>query len=94
MAGYNRFDDFVNKLGNKVLLEEKINRTIGNKWFRTKVSTKLADKTGYIDSNYPIASDLVKKYANNTKPYWCKKDIEDATNAAADRIVAFIFGKQ
>ena len=88
------FDDFVNKLGNKVLLEEKINRTIGNKWFRTKVSTKLADKTGYIDSNYPIASDLVKKYANNTKPYWCKKDIEDATNAAADRIVAFIFGKQ
>lgn len=88
------FDDFVNKLGNKVLLEEKINRTIGNEWFRTKVSTKLADKTGYIDSNYPIASDLVKKYANNTKPYWCKKDIEDATNAAADRIVAFIFGKQ
>lgn len=55
MAGYNRFYDFVNKLGNKVLLEEKINRTIGNEWFRTKVSTKLADKTGYIDSNYPIA---------------------------------------
>ena len=52
---------FVNKIGNKILLEEKINRAIGNEWFRTKVSTKLSDKTGYVDSNYPIASYLVKK---------------------------------
>lgn len=87
------FDDFVNKLGNKILLEEKINRAIGNEWFRTKVSTKLSDKTGYIDSNCPIASALVKKYADDTKPYWCKKDIENATNVASDRIVAFIFGQ-
>lgn len=35
------FHSIVNKLGNKILLEEKINRTIGNEWFRTKVSTKL-----------------------------------------------------
>lgn len=34
------FHSIVNKLGNKILLEEKINRTIGNEWFRTKVSTK------------------------------------------------------
>lgn len=94
IASKEEFDYFVNKLGNKILLEEKINRAIGNEWFRTKVSTKLSDKTGYIDSNYPIASALVKKYANNTKPYWCKKDIEDATDVAGDRIVAFIFGKQ
>lgn len=84
---------FVNKIGNKILLEEKINRAIGNEWFRTKVSTKLSDKTGYVDSNYPIASYLVKKYINDTKPYWCKKDIEDATVAAGDRIADFIFGK-
>ena len=87
------FDYFVNKLGNKILLEEKINRAIGNEWFRTKVSTKLSDKTGYIDSNYPIASALVKKYADDTKPYWSKKDIENATNMASDRIVSFIFGQ-
>lgn len=85
------FDDIVNKLGNKILLEEKINRAIGNEWFRTKVSTKLSDKTGYIDSSYPIASALVKKYANDTKPYWCKQDIENATDVASDRIVRFIF---
>lgn len=84
---------FVNKIGNKILLEEKINRAIGNEWFRTKVYTKLSDKTGYVDSNYPIASDLVKKYINDNKPYWCKKDIEDATVAAGDRIADFIFGK-
>lgn len=85
------FDDIVNKLGNKILLEEKINRSIGNEWFRTKVSTKLSDKTGYIDSEYPIATALVKQYENDTKPYWCKQDIENATDVASDRIVKFIF---
>lgn len=85
------FDDTVNKLGNKILLEEKINRSIGNEWFRTKVSTKLSDKTGYIDSKYPIATGLVQKYENDTKPYWCKQDIETATDVASDRIVKFIF---
>lgn len=85
------FDDTVNKLGNKILLEEKINRSIGNEWFRTKVSTKLSDKTGYIDSEYPVATALVKKYENDTKPYWCKQDIENATDVASDRIVKFIF---
>lgn len=85
------FDDVVNKLGNKILLEEKINRSIGNEWFRTKVSTKLSDKTGYIDSEYPVATALVKKYENDTKPYWCKQDIENATDVASDRIVKFIF---
>lgn len=85
------FDDTVNKLGNKILLEEKINRSIGNEWFRTKVSTKLSDKTGYIDSEYPVATALVKKYENDTKPYWCKQDIEKATDVASDRIVKFIF---
>ena len=52
---------------------------------------KLSDKTGYIDSNYPIATVLVKKYENDTKPYWCKQDIENATDVASDRIVKFIF---
>lgn len=85
------FDDTVNKLGNKILLEEKINRSIGNEWFRTKVSTKLSDKTGYIDSEYPVATALVKKYENDTKPYWSKQDIENATDVASDRIVKFIF---
>lgn len=85
------FYDFVNKLGNKILLEERINRAIGNEWFRTKVSTKLEHKTGYVDSEYPIARALVSKYQNSNKPYWKKNDIKDATNKAADRIVKFIF---
>ena len=49
------FRSIVNKLGNKILLEEKINRAIGNEWFRAKVSTKNENRTGYIDSEYPIA---------------------------------------
>ena len=86
------FRGIVNKLGNKILLEEKINRSIGNEWFRTKVSTKLGNKTGYIDSKYPIASVLVSDYKEVNKPYWKKDDINAATEKAAERIVRFIFG--
>lgn len=86
------FDGIVNRLGNKILLEEKINRAIGNEWFRTKVSTKLSAKTGYVDSAYPIAKALVKKYESTVKPYWNKDDIEKATDKASERIVKFIFG--
>lgn len=85
------FYGIVNKLGNKILLEEKINRAIGNEWFRTKVSTKLENKTGYMDSEYPIAIALVDKYQNMNKPYWKKEDILEATGKIATRISNFIF---
>ena len=87
------FKNMVNKLGNKILLEEKINRSIGNEWFRTKVSTRLENKTGYVDSTYPIAKALVSTYCGEDKPYWTKDDIQKATEEAADRIAAFVFGK-
>ena len=86
------FYGIVNKLGNKILLEEKINRAIGNEWFRTKVSTELENKRGYINSKYPIAQALVDKYRDTNKPYWKKDDIIDATNKASNRIIKFIFG--
>lgn len=89
--GKEEFKVIVNKLGNKILLEEKINRAIGNEWFRTKVSTKLESKTGYIDSAYPIARALVVKYKNASKPYWEKDDISGATEKASNRISNFIF---
>lgn len=88
------FYGVVNKLGNKILLEEKINRAIGNEWFRTKVSTELENKTGYINSEYPIAKALVDKYRDTNKPYWKKDDIIDATHKASGRIIKFIFGDQ
>lgn len=85
------FDSVVNKLGNKILLEYKINRSIGNEWFRTKVSNSITNKLGYVNSVYPIASHLVEVYKNVDKPYWNKEDINNATDEAADRIVNFIF---
>lgn len=85
------FTDTVNRLGNKILLEERINRAIGNEWFRTKVSTKLTAKTGYMDSSYPIARALVSAYRDAIKPFWTKDDILTATKKASDRIAQFIF---
>lgn len=95
-AGIDSEEEFlgiVNKLGNKILLEEKINRSIGNEWFRMKVSTVLENKTGYINSKYPLAQALVAKYRESDKPYWNKNDITEATEKACGRIIKFIFGE-
>lgn len=93
-AGISDIDEFmslVNKLGNKILLEADINRSIGNEWFRTKVQTSVINKSGYKDSKYAIASTLVKEYEQSVKPYWLKEDIKFATNKISQRIVKFIF---
>ena len=79
----------MNKLGNKILLEEDINKSIGNEWFKTKKQSSVIDKIGYKDSRYVIATTLI----NFPKDKWTKKDIEEATQKAADRIVDFIFNK-
>ena len=93
-AGITTDDEFngtVNKLGNKILLEQKINRSIGNEWFRTKVSTSLYDKSGYKDSIYPMAKRLVFRYQGNKKAFWTKDDIDKATAEISNRIVKYIF---
>lgn len=87
----NEFNEYVNKIGNKIVLEEPINRGIGNEWFRMKISTKLEDKTGYVESSFPIACALVKKYKDVSIPYWKKEDITVATEKASERILKFIF---
>ncbi|MCI5681674.1 MAG: DUF262 domain-containing HNH endonuclease family protein [Paludibacteraceae bacterium] len=80
------FQSIVNKLGNKILLEENINKSIGQEWFKTKKQKSVKDKLGYKDSHFGIASALVS-YPNDT---WTKTDIEAATNKSAERIVKFI----
>ncbi len=83
------FKSLVNKIGNKILLEEKINKSISNEWFKTKKQTSINDKSGYKDSRYQIAKNLTK-YPNDT---WKKDDIETATLKAAERISKFIFNE-
>ena len=92
IANEEEFYRTANKLGNKILLEEKINRSIGNEWFRTKISTTLKEKTRYVDSQYPIATALVAKYKDTLRPFWTKDDIAKATENACERILKFIFG--
>ena len=82
------FDNLVNKIGNKMLLEEDINKSIGNDWFRTKKQNSVKEKAGYKDSKYPIAIAL----SNYHKDSWKIEDIEIATNMATERIVNYIFG--
>lgn len=83
------FSMIVNKLGNKILLEEKINKSIGNEWFKTKKQTSINNKSGYKDSKYAIAVALTS-YPNDI---WTKDDIDTATNKGIKRIVDFIFDK-
>jgi hypothetical protein len=83
------FSMIVNKLGNKILLEEKINKAIGNEWFKTKKQNSINNKSGYKDSKYAIAVALT----SYPKDIWTKVDIDTATNKGIERIVNFIFDK-
>lgn len=83
------FEDLVNLLGNKILLEEDINKHISMDWFQTKKGTHVQDKKGYIGSQFGIASAL-SLYPSDL---WQKQDIENANNKAAMRICQFIFNK-
>ncbi|MBV6439211.1 MAG: hypothetical protein EPGJADBJ_00850 [Saprospiraceae bacterium] len=84
------FNSIVNKLGNKILLEESINKSLGREWFKTKKQTSVNNKSGYKDSKYAIAQALIN-FSNDT---WGKDDIDTATKKAVERIVKFIFNKQ
>lgn len=81
------FNSIVNKLGNKILLEEDINKSIGNEWFKTKKQNSINSKSGYKDSKYAIAVALTSYH----KDTWEKDDIDVATKKAVERIVKFIF---
>lgn len=83
------FDELANLLGNKILLEEDINKSISNDWFKTKKGSTIQSKRGYKGSRYGMALDL-SKYPRDK---WGKKDIEDATATVAERIANFIFKK-
>lgn len=83
------FYSIVNKLGNKIFLEEDINKSIGNEWFKTKKQNSINSKSGYKDSKYNIAVALTA-YPNDT---WTKVDIDIATKKGVERIVKFIFNK-
>ncbi len=83
------FYDMVNLLGNKILLEEDINKHISNDWFKTKKGKLVQDKLGYVGSRFGIASTL----SNYPSDQWGKTDIEAANQKAAERICNFIFNK-
>jgi len=82
------FDNIVNQLGNKILLEDKINQSIGREWFQTKKQKTVSEKAGYKDSKYHIAKALVD-YPSDV---WTKEDIETATGKVSTRLLDFIFG--
>lgn len=83
------FDNLVNKLGNKILLEENINKSISNDWFKTKKRTSVKNKQGYLDSEFGLAQALAKY----PKDKWKKSDIKQFTEVAAHRIADFVFHK-
>lgn len=71
------------------LFKEKINRAIGNEWFRTKKQNSINNKSVYKDSKYAIAVALT----SYPEDIWTKEDIDTATKKGIERIVNFIFDK-
>lgn len=83
------FRNIVNKLGNKILLEDNINKSLGNEWFKTKKQHSIKEKLGYKDSKYNIAKSLTTYYSDK----WSKQDIEFMTDKVSTRILKFIFNE-
>lgn len=81
------FASTVNKLGNKILLEEDINKSIGKEWFKTKKQKSIKQKLGYKDSKYNLAHSL----AEFPRDLWTKDDIDATTDKIAERISDFIW---
>lgn len=89
IATKEEFDALANLLGNKILLEEDINKSISNDWFKTKKGCTIQSKRGYRGSSFGMALDLAKCSSDT----WGKDDIQKSTKGVADRITNFIFGK-
>lgn len=85
------FLEIVNKLGNKILLESNINRSIGKAWFKTKIQNSIKDKKGYKDSMFELPKDLISDYKDESDPMWTIEEINKKTEEIADRITNFIF---
>lgn len=74
-----------------MLLEEKINKYIGNAWFSSKLETSIEDKSGYKDRKFPTAQYFIAKYEDVDKAIWTFEDVDQRTDKIADRITKFIF---
>lgn len=86
------FSDVVNKLGNKILLEEDINRSIGNSWFRSKIQNSVKERKGYKDSNFTLTKQIISSFENQENPLWTVENIKESSNREAKIITDFIFG--
>ncbi len=87
------FESYLNRIGNKILLELEINRSLGNSWFKSKLTGKVNDKKnlGYRGSIYPLARHLVKTFDPDQNPLWTKEQIDEYSKKAGERISKFIF---
>ncbi|WP_296256816.1 DUF262 domain-containing HNH endonuclease family protein [uncultured Ezakiella sp.] len=93
-AGLNKkeeFLDIVNKLGNKILLEDNINRSLGNEWFRSKIQSSIKEKAGYKDSVFCLPVKIAEKYEDDDMPKWTVEDINNRNEVIAENIMDFIF---
>lgn len=85
------FLDIVNKLGNKILLEDNINRSLSNEWFRSKIQSSIKEKAGYKDSMFCLPVKIAEKYEDRDKPKWTVEDINNRNEVIAENIMEFIF---
>lgn len=88
------FFEVVNKLGNKMLLEEDINRSIGNAWFRTKIQNSVKERKGYKDSEFALIQQILSDFGDEENPLWTVKDIQDRNEKTAKRIIDYIFDRR
>ena len=73
------FKIYINKLGNKMLLESSLNRKIGEAWFKSK-------QLDYAKSAFPLAQKLA-----TFGEKWTASEIDAKTDIVTARICDFVF---
>ncbi|WP_157147981.1 DUF262 domain-containing protein [Brachyspira pilosicoli] len=79
-------DEYLDKYGNKVPLEYKLNILAGNKYFGEKKKIYLGKNSNYSKSNVMDIIDI----ANTNKTDWSKKDIEKRNEEFVNTIYNFL----
>ena len=81
------FTDYVNRLGNLMMLEASINTVIGNSWFASKLA-------GYRRSGYGSAAEILNAgpaSVDDDHRTWTRIDIDNRTRSIIDRVSDFVF---
>lgn len=87
----NEWGNELNSIGNLMILEQRINRSIHNEDYSVKISSERAnDKPTYQKSKFKIVHNQISKYPG---PEWSLKMAKERKESEKKKLIDYLFGK-